>query len=141
MVLPTDRAIMTKLTHFNTDGEAHMVDVGAKDITRRTAIAEGRIYTKPETLALIQQGGHAKGDVLGVARVAGIMAAKKKPVATVGLSDIGLDAAEVGGDAAKLRTVRLSQPPKGKGAEILSGSADEIAAELVNRIRENSGVI
>jgi cyclic pyranopterin phosphate synthase len=77
MVLPTDRAIMAKLTHFNTDGEAHMVDVGAKDITRRTAIAEGRIYTKPETLTLIQQGGHAKGDVLGVARVAGIMAAKK----------------------------------------------------------------
>jgi cyclic pyranopterin phosphate synthase len=68
---------MTKLTHFNTDGEAHMVDVGAKDITRRTAIAEGRIYTERETLALIQQGGHAKGDVLGVARVAGIMAAKK----------------------------------------------------------------
>lgn len=68
---------MPKLTHFNTDGEAHMVDVGTKDITRRTAIAEGRIYTEPETLALIQQGGHAKGDVLGVARVAGIMAAKK----------------------------------------------------------------
>ncbi len=68
---------MTKLTHFNTDGEAHMVDVGTKDITRRTAIAEGRIYTERETLALIQRGGHAKGDVLGVARVAGIMAAKK----------------------------------------------------------------
>jgi cyclic pyranopterin monophosphate synthase len=68
---------MAKLTHFNPDGEAHMVDVGAKDITLRTAIAEGRIYAKPETLALIQQGGHAKGDVLGVARVAGIMAAKK----------------------------------------------------------------
>ena len=77
MVLPTDRAIMTKLTHFNTDGEAHMVDVGAKDVTQRIAIAEGRIYTKPETLALISQGGHVKGDVLGVARVAGIMAAKK----------------------------------------------------------------
>lgn len=70
-------AIMAKLTHFNSDGDAHMVDVGAKDITQRIAIAEGRIYTKPETLALIRQGGHAKGDVLGVARVAGIMAAKK----------------------------------------------------------------
>lgn len=68
---------MTKLTHFNTDGEAHMVDVGAKDVTQRTAIAEGRIYARPETLALIDNGGHAKGDVLGVARVAGIMAAKK----------------------------------------------------------------
>ncbi len=75
------------------------------------------------------------------ASLKGIMAAKKKPVATIGLSDLGLDAAEVGGDAAKLRTVRLSQPPKGKGAEILSGSADEIAAALVNRIRENTGVI
>jgi len=66
-----------KLTHFNAAGEAHMVDVGAKDETRRQAIADGRIYMLPETLQLIKQGSHKKGDVLGIARVAGIMAAKK----------------------------------------------------------------
>ena len=66
-----------KLTHFNASGEAHMVDVGQKDVTKRSAIAEGRIFMLPETLKLIQQGNHKKGDVLGIARVAGIMAAKK----------------------------------------------------------------
>lgn len=65
------------LTHFNLRGEAHMVDVGAKDTTHRRARAEGRIFMQPATLALILQGTHAKGDVLGIARVAGIMAAKK----------------------------------------------------------------
>ena len=68
---------MTKLTHFNDSGAAHMVDVGDKPDTRRRAVAEGRIVMRPETLDLIQQGGHKKGDVLGVARLAGIMAAKK----------------------------------------------------------------
>jgi len=66
-----------KLTHFNAAGEAHMVDVGHKADTHRVAVAEGRIRMRPDTLALIRRGGHAKGDVLGVARVAGIMAAKK----------------------------------------------------------------
>ena len=66
-----------KLTHFNASGEAHMVDVGKKDVTQRTAVADGRIFMLPETLALIKQGNHKKGDVLGIARVAGIMAAKK----------------------------------------------------------------
>jgi cyclic pyranopterin phosphate synthase len=68
---------MSKLTHFNQAGEAHMVDVGAKDETARRAVAAGRIVMQPETLALIEQGGHNKGDVLGVARVAGIMATKR----------------------------------------------------------------
>lgn len=68
-----------KLTHFNASGEAHMVDVGAKNVTQREAVAEGRIYMNPETLQLIMQGGHKKGDVLGIARVAGIMGAKKTP--------------------------------------------------------------
>ena len=66
-----------KLTHFNASGEAHMVDVGQKDVTHRTAVADGRIFMKSETLELIKQGTHKKGDVLGIARVAGIMAAKK----------------------------------------------------------------
>ncbi len=68
---------MNELTHFDARGRAHMVDVGAKAVTRREAVAEGRIRMAEETLALIRSGGHKKGDVLGVARVAGIMAAKK----------------------------------------------------------------
>lgn len=68
---------MNKLTHINEAGEAHMVDVGGKAATRRVAIAEGRIRMAPATLDLILAGGHTKGDVLAVARVAGIMAAKR----------------------------------------------------------------
>jgi len=68
---------MTEFTHFNQSGEAHMVDVGAKDVTHRTAIAGGSIHMQPETLAMILEGGHKKGDVLGIARIAGIMASKK----------------------------------------------------------------
>ena len=67
----------SKLTHFNNAGEAHMVDVGDKAVTQRVAVAEGRISMLPETLQLIVSGQHGKGDVLGIARVAGIMAAKK----------------------------------------------------------------
>lgn len=68
---------MSELTHFNNAGEAHMVDVGDKNVTKRTAVAEGRISMQPDTLALIIKGEAKKGDVLGVARIAGIMAAKK----------------------------------------------------------------
>ena len=68
---------MSQLTHFNTAGEAHMVDVGEKAQTQRIAVAEGRIAMHAETLQLIEQGGHKKGDVLGIARIAGIMGAKK----------------------------------------------------------------
>ena len=65
------------LTHFNADGQAHMVDVGEKAETRRQARAAGSILMQPETLALIRSGSAKKGDVLGIARIAGIMAAKK----------------------------------------------------------------
>ena len=65
------------LTHFRNDGAAHMVDVGAKDETHRVAVAEGRIEMRPETLRLIREGEHDKGDVLGVARIAAIQAAKR----------------------------------------------------------------
>lgn len=68
---------MTELTHFDAQGQAHMVDVGAKPNTHRIAIAEGYICMQPETLSIIQSGTAKKGDVLGVARLAGIMAAKK----------------------------------------------------------------
>ena len=68
---------MAKLTHFNQHGEAHMVNVGDKPVSHRVAVAEGMIHMQPETLDLILQGKHKKGDVLAIARVAGIMAAKK----------------------------------------------------------------
>jgi cyclic pyranopterin monophosphate synthase len=66
-----------KLTHLGAQGEAHMVDVGAKAETERTAIAEGLVTMLPETLRMIMAGDAKKGDVLGAARIAGIMAAKK----------------------------------------------------------------
>lgn len=68
---------MSGLTHFDEQGRAHMVDVGAKAATHRVAVAAGRIEMLPATLATIQGGTAKKGDVLGVARIAGIMAAKK----------------------------------------------------------------
>ena len=68
---------MSKLTHLNKEGEAHMVDVGAKPVTEREAVAEGAIRMRAETLALILDGGHKKGDVLATARIAGILEAKK----------------------------------------------------------------
>jgi cyclic pyranopterin phosphate synthase len=66
-----------QLTHFDSSGQAHMVDVGNKDSTRRVAIAIGNINMLPSTLSLIQTGDAKKGDVLGVARIAAIQASKK----------------------------------------------------------------
>ena len=66
-----------KLTHLDETGAAHMVDVGAKADTERVAVAEGSVKMRAETLALIKSGNAAKGDVIGTARIAGIMAAKK----------------------------------------------------------------
>ena len=73
----TDSAAAAGLTHFDAQGQAHMVDVGAKPETRRVARATGSIRMQPATLAAIAQGGAKKGDVLGVARVAAIQAAKR----------------------------------------------------------------
>ena len=68
---------MSGLTHLNDRGEAHMVDVAGKAVTHRVAVAAGRIAMQPATLALIEAGGHKKGDVLAAARIAGILAAKR----------------------------------------------------------------
>ena len=70
---------MSELSHVNQAGEAAMVDVSGKAITTRIAVAEGYVRMCAETLALIQEGGHAKGDVLAVARIAGIQGAKRCP--------------------------------------------------------------
>ena len=66
-----------KLTHLSRRGEARMVDVSAKPVTERVAVAEGRVMMAPKTLAIVRQGDAKKGDVLGIARVAGIQAAKR----------------------------------------------------------------
>ena len=68
---------MSELTHFDSQGQAHMVDVGNKSDTNRVAIAQGNIRMLPETLALIMQGDAKKGDVLGIARIAAIQASKR----------------------------------------------------------------
>ena len=66
-----------QLSHFDAHGQAHMVDVAAKPATHRIAIAQGRIVMNSQTLEIIEAGSAKKGDVLGIARIAGIMAAKK----------------------------------------------------------------
>ena len=68
---------MNKLTHFDASGQAHMVNVGNKPNTHRIAIAQGKITMLPETFRMIEAGTHKKGDVLGIARIAGIQASKK----------------------------------------------------------------
>lgn len=68
---------MTKLSHIDDKGNAHMVDVSEKDVTSRTAVAKGSVWMQPETLTMIREGLAKKGDVIGTARIAGIMAAKK----------------------------------------------------------------
>ncbi|PZN97719.1 MAG: cyclic pyranopterin monophosphate synthase MoaC [Hyphomicrobiales bacterium] len=68
---------MSKLSHLDAQGQAHMVDVGDKAETSRTAIAEGCVVMQPQTLAIVRDGDARKGDVLGTARLAGIMAAKR----------------------------------------------------------------
>jgi len=68
---------MSELTHFNASGQAHMVDVSDKAVTDRVAVAEGWVRMLPETLALVEAGTAKKGDVLGIARLAGIMGTKQ----------------------------------------------------------------
>lgn len=70
---------MADFTHFDAEGKAVMVDVSDKDVTERTAEAKGSVIMQPETLAMIRAGGVKKGDVLSVARLAGIMGAKRTP--------------------------------------------------------------
>ena len=68
---------MNKLTHFDDSGQAHMVNVGDKPATHRIAIATGKIKMLPETFIMVEAGNHKKGDVLGIARIAGIQASKR----------------------------------------------------------------
>ena len=122
------------LTHFDAAGRAAMVDVSGKEETSRTATARGRIVMAPATLALIREGRAGKGDVLGVARIAGIMAAKKTsdliPLChPLMLSKVTVDLEPEGEDAVAIEaTVKLS----GKtGVEMEALTAVTVAALTV----------
>jgi len=82
---------MSDLTHFDADGKAHMVNVGDKPVTDRVAVAQGNITMATDTLAKIREGGFGKGDVLGVARLAGIMGAKQTASLIPLCHPLGLD--------------------------------------------------
>jgi len=86
---------MAKLTHLDEKGDARMVDVSTKEITQRTATAKASVTMKPETLALIMEGGVKKGDVLATARIAGIMAAKRTSELIPLCHPLSLDAVKV----------------------------------------------
>jgi len=123
-----------KLTHFDEAGRAAMVDVSGKAETSRTAIARGRIVMAPETLALIQAGQVGKGDVLGVARLAGIMAAKRTsdliPLChPLMLSKVAVDLTPAGPDAIEIEaTVKLTGQT---GVEMEALTAVTVAALTV----------
>ncbi|MHB1842509.1 MAG: cyclic pyranopterin monophosphate synthase MoaC [Sulfobacillus sp.] len=84
-----------RLTHLTASGEMHMVDVGQKEVSRRLAVAEAFLALAPDTLALLRQGGLAKGDALAVGRLAGIMAAKRTAELIPLCHPLALDAVEV----------------------------------------------
>jgi cyclic pyranopterin phosphate synthase len=115
------------LTHFDAQGQAHMVDVAAKAATHRIALAQGRIVMQAATLAIILQGSAKKGDVLGVARLAGIMAAKKTseliPLChPLALTRVALDFETSPASPAQARSLGLSEA----GAVICSATVETV---------------
>ena len=104
---------MADLTHFDADGKAHMVNVGDKPVTDRVAIAAGDISMAAETLAKIEEGGFGKGDVLGVARLAGIMGAKQTASLIPLCHPLGLDHVAVDLELDPGLPVCGSPPPAG----------------------------
>lgn len=106
---------MAELTHLNAKGEARMVDVGQKDNTERQAVAVGGVRMLPATLAKIRQQGLKKGDVLAVARVAGIMAAKKTPELIPLCHTILLDNVAVGFDFVGDDFIKITATAKSTG--------------------------
>ncbi len=115
---------MSGLTHFDAAGKARMVDVGEKPATQRRAVASGRVVMQPETAALVAAGTAVKGDVLGVARIAGIMAAKKTaeliPLChPLALSTVGVDFS-VGEDGVEIEATVATTGPTGVEMEALT---------------------
>ena len=114
-----------RLTHFDAEGKAVMVDVSAKPATERVAIAQGRVLMAPETLAAIRTGSLGKGDVLGVARIAGIMGAKRTadliPLChPLALTSVKLDLTPEGNDAVAIEARVKTTGPTGVEMEALT---------------------
>ena len=119
---------MNELTHVDEKGQARMVDVGLKDDTRREAVAEGGVRMQPATLAVIKQQQAKKGDVLAVARIAGIMAAKKTPELiplchTLLLDKVTVDFDFIGDDFVLVRAVAGCTGKTGVEMEALAAVA------------------
>jgi cyclic pyranopterin phosphate synthase len=112
-----------ELSHFDAQGAARMVDVSAKEVTLRTARASGRVRMAPETLQLILSGESAKGDVMGVARLAGIMAAKRTAELIPLCHPLGLDAVSIE-----------------FAAEVQSGQPDTLAIHATAQVTARTGV-
>jgi cyclic pyranopterin phosphate synthase len=129
MISPAMARPVKKLTHFDTRGAVHMVDVGAKPATHRVALASGRITMQSATLKVIAAGRAKKGDVLGVARLAAIQAAKRTadliPLAhPLAISRVAVDFALERRPAAVRIAVRVEcQGPTGVEMEALTGAA------------------
>lgn len=115
---------MSGLTHFDAAGKARMVDVGDKAASQRVAVAAGRVAMRPETASLVAGGTAAKGDVLGVARIAGIMAAKRTaeliPLChPLALSSVAVDFS-VGADVVEIEARVATTGPTGVEMEALT---------------------
>ena len=126
---------MGSLTHLNDAGEARMVDVGGKPVTAREAVAEACVRMQPETLSLILEGRHHKGDVFAVARIAGIQAAKRCGELIPLCHPLGLDAIEVSLEADSshsLVRIRTRCSVEGRtGVEMEALTAASVAALTV----------
>jgi cyclic pyranopterin phosphate synthase len=114
----------TSLTHLNEKGEAHIVDIGDKPVTRRRALAQARILARPETVTAIMGGSLKKGDALAVARIAGIMAAKKTseliPLChQIPLSKVSVEIESDGAEAILIRAVAETTAQTGVEMEAL----------------------
>jgi cyclic pyranopterin phosphate synthase len=114
----------SELTHLNERGEAHIVDIGDKPATRRRAVAQARLVGQPETIATIMGGGLKKGDALAVARIAGIMAAKKTseliPLChPIALTRVAIEISEFGEDAILILASAETTGPTGVEMEAL----------------------
>lgn len=118
------------LTHLNEKGEAHIVDIGGKVATRRRAIAEARLVAQPETIAAIAGGTLKKGDALAVARIAGIMAAKKTSDLIPLCHPIALTSVtvEIRAEAAELQITATAETTGQTGVEMEALTAASVAA-------------
>lgn len=125
---------MSQLTHFDDSGASRMVDVGAKPVTQRMARASGQVRMLPATLQLIRDRGHSKGDVLEVARLAGIMAAKKTGELIPLCHPLGLESVAINFDFPDDQTLRVEasvQVEAKTGVEMEAMTAVSVAALTV----------